>query len=97
MAKLSDRDDAAPREGEQEIIDTAVMTLLTTSEERREAMMELLSMTFAREMRQHWPDMPGRESSPGPPSWCRTCASASPTSGRSAAPIWVPHDGAAVT
>ena len=23
--------------------------------------MELLSMTFAREMRQHWPDMPGRE------------------------------------
>ena len=58
MAKLSDRDDAAPREGEQEIIDTAVMT---TSEERREAMMELLSMTFAREMRQHWPDMPGRE------------------------------------
>ena len=61
MAKLSDLVDAAPREGEQEIIDTAVMTLLTTSEERREAMMELLSMTFAREMRQHWPDMPGRE------------------------------------
>ena len=23
--------------------------------------MELLTMTFAREMRQHWPDMPGRE------------------------------------
>ena len=34
MAKLSDRvNEAAPREGEQEIIDTAVMTLLTTTEE----------------------------------------------------------------
>jgi hypothetical protein len=61
MAKLSDRDEAPPHVGEQEIIDTAVMTLLTTSEERREAMMELLTMTFAREMRQHWPDMPGKE------------------------------------
>ena len=47
MAELSETDDAAARAGEQEIIDTAVMTLLT--------------MTFAREMRQHWPDMPGKE------------------------------------
>jgi len=60
MATSSGNDEEA-RESEQEIIDTAVMTLLTTSEERREAMMELLTMTFAREMRQHWPDMPGKE------------------------------------
>jgi hypothetical protein len=60
MATSSGNDEET-RAGEQEIIDTAVMTLLTTSEERREAMMELLIMTFAREMRQHWPDMPGKE------------------------------------
>ena len=40
---------------ECKIIDTAVMTLLTTAEEKRDAMMELLTITYAREMRHHWP------------------------------------------
>jgi hypothetical protein len=60
MGKSSE-DQREPMPGERDIIDTAVITLLTTAEERREAMMELLTMTYAKEMRQHWPDMPGRE------------------------------------